>query len=476
MHHVRPELLETAELVDVETLRFYPGNARRHADDKIEESLRAHGQYKALTVWRQTNEVLAGNGTFHNIVALGWTHCAVTWVDTDAIGARKIVLMDNASSDASENDELDLAELIAGLGGDYNGSGFDAPDFDELTSRNTARTFGDDLAQAGEIEPYNRYGRQQLIDAAVAHYRSAGFPFRALPAHECMQAIEKLAQTDTQTLRNTSTGYHAADTYHPHRFAVPIPGTKTPRQAFDEDKTLAHACGLILDDGGTITDTSLLGALGFARNAQAAANFRPGFALLMYRRYAESGDRVLDTSTGFGGRLLGFMASRCGEYVGIDPHPLTTAGNQRMVDDLLPADKSVTLLQQPAEDVDVDTIGRGSCDFAFTSPPYFSKERYAADDTQSWVRYPEAEQWRKGFLEPMLQLQFDALRSGAMNVVNIADVKIGKDSFPLEQWTIESGVELGFEYVRTDKFPLSRVPGRGVAQVRYEPLIVFRRP
>lgn len=32
--------------------------------------------------------------------------------------------------------------------------------------------------------------------------------------------------------------------------------------------------------------------------------------------------------------------------------------------------------------------------------PWFAHERYSDEETQSWVRYPEAEQWRAGFLEP----------------------------------------------------------------------------
>jgi hypothetical protein len=475
-HGVRSELLaQGAELVPVDSLLFYPGNARLHDDELLEASLLKHGQYAPVLVQRSTRYVIKGNGTFHTVCALGWTHVAVHVLDVDDDEALRILLVDNASSDAARNEDAALAELLQQLEGGFDGTGFVETDLDELIARETARTYGDDV-QPAELGAYSRYSRAQIIDSALAHYRAAGFPFRSLPLHECMSQIERLAQTEGPSLRNSSIGYHVADTYHPHRFDVPIPGKKTPRQAFDDDALLRHAFSLILDDGGIITDASLLSTLGFVRGTQAAANFRPAFALLMYRKYAQAGDRVLDTSTGFGGRLVGFLASRCSEYVGIDPNSETTKRNRELTAALCPEDKSVQLIEQPAEDVSVEQIGAGSCGFAFTSPPYFGKERYSDEPTQSWKRYPDGEAWRDGFLRPMLQLQYDALQPGAHSVVNIADVKIGKDTFPLEAWCCEQAVAVGFEHERTDRFPLSRVPGQGEQSVRYEPLVVLRKP
>ena len=37
-------------------------------------------------------------------------------------------------------------------------------------------------------------------------------------------------------------------------------------------------------------------------------------------------------------------------------------------------------------------------DMVFTSPPYFSVERYSYDDTQSWIRYKTIDDWNKNFL------------------------------------------------------------------------------
>lgn len=153
-HGIRRELLETAEAVPVDALRFYPGNARIHDDDVLEESLRTHGQYKAITVNRRTSEVLAGNGTYHSCMALGWTHVAVSWVDVDDEQARKIVTIDNATSDRARNDESALAELLQSMD-TLDGSGYGN---DELTKMlaglDKPLTFGDAPTDTDYAEAY----------------------------------------------------------------------------------------------------------------------------------------------------------------------------------------------------------------------------------------------------------------------------------------------------------------------------------
>lgn len=475
-------------LVPLVELAPYAANAREHDDELIVSSLSELGQYRPIVVNKRDMTILAGNGTYAAAAELGWSHVAATYVDVDEQTARKIVLIDNRANDLAGYDDSLLAALLSELDGDFTATGFDSADLDKLLAEISRDGYGMGTQQPHEIEPFTRYSREQQIDAAVEHYSAVGFDTllraRSVSAAAAMGQLDKLARTESDALLNSNLGYTVADSYHPHRFDVPISGKVTARQAFDDDKLLRRACGLILDDDGAITDSALLSTLGYVSGAQVAANFRPGFALLMYRAFCDQGEPVLDTSTGFGGRLCGFLASRCSEYVGIDPNVTTHNANERLAAALSQPDKTVTLINQPAEDVDVDDprVGRDRFGFAFTSPPYFSKERYGETDdaadtsTQSWSRYTDGEAWRDGFLLPMLQLQYAALRAGAHNVVNIADVTIGKTTYPLVDWTIEQAQLVGFTHERTDRFPLSRVPGQGEQQARYEPLIVLRKP
>ena len=61
-------------------------------------------------------------------------------------------------------------------------------------------------------------------------------------------------------------------------------------------------------------------------------------------------------------------------------------------------------------------------DIVFTSPPYFTVERYSHDDTQSWVRYKEIDSWNKNFLHKAVKKAWKCLQKGGILLVNISDV------------------------------------------------------
>jgi hypothetical protein len=321
------------------------------------------------------------------------------------------------------------------------------------------------------------FDTEAIVEAAFQHFRKTGFPYRNLPLHVSMQEINQLANTPLEDLFHTHLGYQVADTYHPHRFHASAIGMNNPFDAFNSDKLLRRVLNLDIKYGGKIME-SCLHHLMTVSGTQGCSNFRPGFASLMYRTYCKKGDTVLDTSTGYGGRIVGFIAARiAGTYIGIDPNTKTFEGNTRMAAELGYADR-VRLIHSPAEDVDVDFAGiREVCDFGFTSPPYFRKEIYSAEDTQSCNRYTTGDAWRAGFLLPMLRLQFAALKPGAFSAVNIAPVKVKGETYPLDKWTRECAAEVGFQFVKLDQFRLAARFGAGMAEeVAFEPVIILQKP
>lgn len=319
------------------------------------------------------------------------------------------------------------------------------------------------------------YSMDVIVDEAFAWYRAAGFPYRRLTRHECMQEVNALCVSPREVLAHTHLCYQVADTYHPHRFHGRASEMRSPFECFQSDKGLRYALALQLKVGAAIGQ-GYIAVMTISGNVQGCANFRPGYAALMYRRYCPEGGRVLDISTGYGGRLLGARCSgTVGHYVGIDPSTQTHAANLRMADDLRFGD-FLTLHQCPAEDVALEALGAASVDMAFTSPPYFAKERYADEDTQCWRRYESGEAWRDGFLLPMVRLQHGALRAGAINVINIADIKIKGREYPLVEWCLAAARSVGFELVERLALPLPvHRFGLGEAHVS-EPVLVFRKP
>lgn len=348
--------------------------------------------------------------------------------------------------------------------------------------------------EAGIVPPPDHFtesafSTDQVVAAAMDWFQlQRGFPYKSLPLHVCMQQVNQLASMDPDSMRGTSLAYNVADHYHPHRMHAHATGKVAPTDAYRDAHKLEHGIRQELEGKGSVGG-DYFSMLSLTLGTQACSNFRPGFACYYYRKYCPEGGTVLDTSTGYGGRLVGALASRkVKRYVGIDPNRPTHIGNQRLAYDLAePLGVRVDLLNLPAEDVFQDgTWGgqyydwQGKCDLAFTSPPYFRKELYSEADTQSWVRYGEdksGEQWRLGFLLPMLRLQYAALKPECFAVVNIADVTIGTRRYPLKDWAIEGAKEVGFQYVGSDSFRMGQRLGAnqedGVAE---EPVLQFRKP
>ena len=156
------------------------------------------------------------------------------------------------------------------------------------------------------------------------------------------------------------------------------------------------------------------------------SQFKPNVAKAIYDRYKCK--NVLDFSAGWGDRLAGFYASDYGElFVGIDPrkenHPIyeKQAEFYQKHSTFFENDKRHELICEPAEDADLSKY-EGKMDIVFTSPPYFSVERYSYDDTQSWVRYKDIDGWNKNFLQKAIKNAWKTLRKGGILMVNISDV------------------------------------------------------
>ena len=117
--------------VAVDELVPFNGNARIGNVDLIAESLEVNGQYRPIVVRKATNEILAGNHTWKAAKQLGWRTIDVAYVDVDAVGAQRIVLVDNRSNDVAGYDPEALTALLMELDS-FAGTGYDQADLDAL--------------------------------------------------------------------------------------------------------------------------------------------------------------------------------------------------------------------------------------------------------------------------------------------------------------------------------------------------------
>jgi hypothetical protein len=58
----------------------------------------------------------------------------------------------------------------------------------------------------------------------------------------------------------------------------------------------------------------------------------------------------------------------------------------------------ILLCQGPAEDL-LTGFPKGTAQLIFSSPPYFDRERYSDEPSQSYIRFPKYSDWKRHFLE-----------------------------------------------------------------------------
>ena len=188
----------------------------------------------------------------------------------------------------------------------------------------------------------------------------------------------------------------------------------SPKRAWESEKK-AFLSYLFNPDmfEGDINDKALRTAL--SMRSYVASQFKPESAKIVYDTFQAK--NVLDFSAGWGDRLVGFLSSNAESYVGIDPNSKLHDPYEKIVE-FCDEDKQVEFICSPAEDVD---LGDKTFDFVFTSPPYFTLERYSQEETQSWKRYPKISKWLKDFLFPTLEKCWGHLSEDGRILVNIAD-------------------------------------------------------
>src|SRR5262249_12323726 len=150
------------------------------------------------------------------------------------------------------------------------------------------------------------------------YFRANGFPYPKQPLHQALSEINRLnALVNADFPTKSRLGLTIANSYHPHRYRAAALGKRSPLEAFGDDRLLKRAIELQLDGGGIGDSLSVLSIVSWT---QGVSNFRPSYAAWLYRKYChKTPGKVLDISTGYGGRLVGAIASGAvGKYIGID--------------------------------------------------------------------------------------------------------------------------------------------------------------
>lgn len=248
---------------------------------------------------------------------------------------------------------------------------------------------------------------------------------------------------------------------------------------------------------------------------QAAVNFPPLTSKLLYMKYTEhikeqDTINIYDPSAGWGGRILGALSidDRNIHYIGNDPNTenyieeigktryeyLAEFFNSKTVGASNPfwGHQNTYDIYQTGSEIIKDDRNfqqyKGKLDFVFTSPPYFDRERYSDDETQSFKKFKTYESWRDNFLRPTLETSYEYLQNDRYICWNIADIKVGSNKwFPLEQDSVDILTGLGCKYIETLRMTMTSMTGLDASKVKnsmridgkpykFEPIYVFLKP
>ena len=308
------------------------------------------------------------------------------------------------------------------------------------------------------------------------YYRENGFPYYPTDSETRQKEFDKLLAYDYRGLYKDGVygqsmhGLGLAWSYFPHAFNVRSNDKMTPYEAFMNDEIFMKVIRKRLKMGTYISDSGIRKMLKIYTGVQGVSNFRPTAAACIYDKFAK-GSVVWDMSMGWGGRMLGAIASGVKMYIGTEPSSETFDGLTRLAIDF-GAPISTQLYRLGSEDFKPD---RNSLDLCFTSPPYFDLEKYSDEPSQSYVKFDNKEAWVEGFLKKTFKNCYYGLKRGGYMVINIADVK-GKHNINLEWETIVTAENVGFTHETTHQLALSNINLRGKEEkFKYEPIYVFRK-
>lgn len=229
---------------------------------------------------------------------------------------------------------------------------------------------------------------------------------------------------------------------------------------------------------GAPVPTSVEGGLRLVGSAP--SNFRPMNAKAIYERFCPEGGVILDTSCGFGGRLLGCLSSKKNfKYVGTDPNTESMYHLHQLGEYI----ESVTGREDSYElHCCGSEVFRGkpnSIDFAFTSPPYFDLEVYSDEPTQCYNKFPKLEDWLEGFVRQTIKNIGYMLKPGRCYAINIADFTVdGQEIAYVDEWirlSTEEGMPL-FDTVYLGVTARAGSSEQAAGELKKENILIFKKP
>lgn len=287
--------------------------------------------------------------------------------------------------------------------------------------------------------------RSSVVDAFVKLWEGLGFPQHVPKPEELttLIALDPAQVIQDGVVKARQVGQGICQGICSHIWDAHSFGGSSPKEIFADSLRLREVIRFCLTSGYVPNASRLRGALRYWKRS-GVYNFRPSAAKALSDLYCPQGGVILDPCAGYGGRLLGSILSKSSPtYVGCDPATETFDNLHRLhhwVTSFLPQlSERVRLLNQPAEEADFPEM----VDLVMTSPPYWKREVYSEEDTQSGVRFETYAAWLEGFWKKVLTKSVTALKPGGWLILNVDDFSLGGRDYSLIADTAKICADLG---------------------------------
>ena len=132
----------------VSEVQEWENNARIHTRKNLEalkNSLKKYGQTKPILVQKSTMRIIAGNGTYQAICALGWETVECRLLDLSDSDSEALMVADNRIGELSAWDELNLLSALQNIKaqGNLELVGYDDLQFEKMIAFKDRDAFAD---------------------------------------------------------------------------------------------------------------------------------------------------------------------------------------------------------------------------------------------------------------------------------------------------------------------------------------------
>jgi len=316
-----------------------------------------------------------------------------------------------------------------------------------------------------------------IIDVVIDHYYKEGFPYYPIDKDKIKMEFDYLIDYDVSQLeladnhlQQNMKGLNTVNSFHPQMWHVQCNNAKTPFEIFQDRNSFKVALRKRIKYSDTKLAPFNIRKSLKAFGTQSVSNFKPTIAKWVYQNYCPAGGSVLDPCMGYGGRMMGAMASHIGSYFGVDPDFLVYRNNLFLHEALTNAGSNVKVILNQAPFEIENSVEEKEFDLVFTSPPYFNIEKYSLEAEQSYIKYPTYNEWKDKFLGILIKKSHFLLRSGGYLALNVGR--------PIDKDTYEIGSDVfGCEPI-VYHMRLSKFLGNGTKNTishKIEPIFIWRK-